>query len=293
MVGDDDSKHQDDKETDGGEVSSPASQDHHSHQQHFTEEEEEVEKGEQTSNFVVVEYDDLPEKSYDGAVSGSSSSSSSSSDDESHNFEKNKDTKHNASVDSAKEKDSLSERPAEVIHGALEEQAGDSIVQTCPVVHLEKVSLLKAVSNSFGSSWIRGEFQERLKAVLKEVEEAEGKPMLARGQLRCIGSTTLEEYRKYVEKDAAFERCFQQGFLLERKPENAAAITLSDAKRPVIMVELQKLVSEWPLEILKHQKEESRKASAAALKKDIPAMINALSSLGLDVNVNKENLTGK
>lgn len=87
----------------------------------------------------------------------------------------------------------------------------------------------------------RGEFEERLKAVLKEVTDSKGqiimfideihtvvgagatqgamdagnllKPMLARGELRCIGATTLDEYRKYLEKDAALERRFQQVFI--------------------------------------------------------------------------------
>ena len=84
----------------------------------------------------------------------------------------------------------------------------------------------------------RGEFEERLKAVLKEITDSQGnivlfideihtvvgagatqgamdagnllKPMLARGELRCIGATTLDEYRKYIEKDAALERRFQE-----------------------------------------------------------------------------------
>jgi ATP-dependent Clp protease ATP-binding subunit ClpB len=98
----------------------------------------------------------------------------------------------------------------------------------------------------------RGEFEDRLKAVLKEVKEAAGeiilfidelhtiigagaaegavdasnmlKPPLARGELRCIGATTLNEYKKYIEKDAALERRFQQIYVGEPSVEETISI---------------------------------------------------------------------
>ncbi len=109
------------------------------------------------------------------------------------------------------------------------------------------------LSSMVAGAKYRGEFEERLKAVLKEITDSDGevitfidemhtvvgagaggegamdagnmlKPMLARGQLRMIGATTLDEYRKYVEKDPALERRFQQVFVGQPSVEDTVAI---------------------------------------------------------------------
>eukprot|EP00928_Gymnodinium_smaydae_P043110 TRINITY_DN28959_c0_g1_i1.p1 TRINITY_DN28959_c0_g1~~TRINITY_DN28959_c0_g1_i1.p1 ORF type:complete len:762 (+),score=174.59 TRINITY_DN28959_c0_g1_i1:232-2517(+) len=118
-------------------------------------------------------------------------------------------------------------------------------LRECRLISLDMGALISGAK-------YRGEFEERLKAVLQEVKNAEGKvilfideihllvgagktdgamdaanllkPMLARGELRCIGATTLDEYRKYIEKDAALERRFQQVNVREPSVQSTIAI---------------------------------------------------------------------
>ncbi|HEU4598507.1 MAG TPA: ATP-dependent chaperone ClpB, partial [Solirubrobacterales bacterium] len=133
-----------------------------------------------------------------------------------------------------------------IVHGDVPESLRDR-----RVIALDIGSLLA------GSKY-RGEFEERLKAVLSEVQEAAGqivlfldelhtivgagaaegavdaanllKPMLARGELRCVGATTLDEYRKHVEKDAALERRFQP--VLVGEPDTGDTIAILRGLKP-------------------------------------------------------------
>jgi len=115
----------------------------------------------------------------------------------------------------------------------------------CKIIELDMGALIAGAK-------YRGEFEERLKAVLNEIKEASGeiilfidelhllvgagkadgamdasnllKPMLARGELHCIGATTLDEYRKYIEKDAALARRFQAVYVAEPNIEDTISI---------------------------------------------------------------------
>src|SRR5579875_2779789 len=121
-----------------------------------------------------------------------------------------------------------------------------------PEILREKRVVSLDLGSMLAGAKFRGEFEDRLKAVLKEIEEANGqiilfidelhtlvgagaaegaidasnmlKPALARGELRAIGATTLNEYRKYIEKDAALERRFQIVFVGEPNVEDTIAI---------------------------------------------------------------------
>ncbi len=122
----------------------------------------------------------------------------------------------------------------------------------CPEGMRDKRIMALDVGQLLAGAKFRGEFEERLKAVLREVQASKGeiilfidelhtiigagaaegavsagnllKPALARGELRCIGATTLDEYRKHVEKDAAFERRFQPILVDQPSVEETVAI---------------------------------------------------------------------
>jgi ATP-dependent Clp protease ATP-binding subunit ClpB len=126
------------------------------------------------------------------------------------------------------------------------------IKKDVPDTLLGKRLLVLDIGSMIAGAKYRGEFEDRLKAVLKEVTSSNGqiimfidelhiivgagasegaldagnmlKPALARGELRCIGATTLDEYRKYIEKDAALERRFQPVFVGEPTVEDTISI---------------------------------------------------------------------
>ncbi len=136
---------------------------------------------------------------------------------------------------------------------AIDEGLAQRIVkQDVPKSLMDKTVFSLDMGALIAGAKYRGEFEERLKAVLTEVKESEGKiilfidelhtivgagktdgamdagnllkPMLARGELHCIGATTLDEYRQYIEKDAALERRFQPVLVAEPTVEDTIAI---------------------------------------------------------------------
>ncbi|MBF0487432.1 MAG: ATP-dependent chaperone ClpB [Nitrospirae bacterium] len=130
--------------------------------------------------------------------------------------------------------------------------AGRIVAGDVPETLKDKIVVALDIGALIAGAKYRGEFEDRLKAVIKEVESASGKvilfidelhtlvgagaaegsmdasnmlkPALARGELRCVGATTLDEYRKYIEKDAALERRFQPVYIKEPTVQDTISI---------------------------------------------------------------------
>ena len=152
----------------------------------------------------------------------------------------------------------------------------------------------------------RGEFEERLKAVLEEIKDSDGqivtfidelhtvvgagadgrvgamdagnmlKPMLARGELRLIGATTLDEYREHIEKDPALERRFQQVFVGEPQVEDTIAILRGlkeryEAHHKVEIADAALVAAATPLRPLHHRPPAARQGDRPRRRGRLPA----------------------
>ncbi|XP_021732300.1 uncharacterized protein LOC110699115 isoform X2 [Chenopodium quinoa] len=117
-----------------------------------------------------------------------------------------------------------------------------------------------------------------------------------RGDLKSLWK--IEELRSDMYKQHTIKSgfCCAKGFLLEQNPDNAASViqavnqSFPDSKRQDIVDELQKLITEWPAEVLKHQKLDDQKALISSLKADIPALLSSLSNMGVKSSVNLKDL---
>ena len=147
---------------------------------------------------------------------------------------------------------SSSARPASARRPSSRAWPSASPTATCPQSLKNKRLLALDIGSLVAGTKFRGEFEDRLKAILKEIGESDGevvlfidelhtiigagaaegaidasnmlKPALARGELRCVGATTLNEYKKHIEKDAALERRFQQVYVGEPSVEETISI---------------------------------------------------------------------